>query len=49
MHLDVCDSSANVAYITKAVQQRWGEQYVLVTADGLELEDCEATQGNVHV
>lgn len=27
------------------VQQRWGEEYMLVTLDGLELEDCEGTQG----
>ena len=47
MHLDIIESNANVMYITKEVQQRWGEKYVLVTIDGLLLEDCDATQGNL--
>ena len=29
----------------KEVQQRWGEQYMQASVDGLELEDCEETQG----
>ena len=45
MHVDVTETSANVQYITREAQQRWGEQYVLVTADGLELENCEGTKG----
>jgi len=42
MHLDI---SENVRYILEEVQRRWGEEYMLVTLDGLELEDCEGTQG----
>ena len=45
MHLDIAESRANVKHIMKEVQQRWGEEYVIVTVDGLELEDCEGTQG----
>ena len=45
MHLDVTESTANVQYVLNEVQQRWGEEYVLVTIDGLELEDCEGTKG----
>jgi len=45
MHLDITESTANVEHVTREVQQRWGEQYRIVTADGLELEDCEGTQG----
>jgi len=45
MHVDVTETNANVEYITREAQQRWGEQYVLVTADGLELENCEGTKG----
>ena len=45
MHLDVIESTANVEHIVKEVQQRWGEEYVIVTLDGLELENCEGTQG----
>ena len=32
-------------YIRNAVQKRWGEEYTLVTADGLEIEDSSGTQG----
>ena len=45
MHLDITESTANVEHVTREVQQRWGEQYRVVTTEGLELEDCEATQG----
>ena len=45
IHLDVMESTANVQYVLNEVQQRWGEEYVLVTIDGLELEDCEGTIG----
>lgn len=47
MHLDVAESTANVQYVLNEVQQRWGHQYVLVTIDGLELEDGEGTKGEV--
>ena len=45
MHLDISESTANVEHVTKEVKQRWCEQYIVVTAAGLELEDCEGTQG----
>ena len=47
MHIDISESTANVEHVTKEVQQRWGEKYIIVTADGLQLEDCEGTQGNL--
>jgi hypothetical protein len=31
--VDVTESTANVIYITTAVQRKWGSQYVLVTSD----------------
>lgn len=46
MHLDVSESTANVSYVIKEVRQRWGEDYDLVTIDGLLLEDCKGAQGN---
>ena len=48
MHLDITESTVNVQYVLNEVQQRWGDQYVLVTIDGLELEDCERTKGMRH-
>ena len=44
-YIDVTDSTANVHYITNAVQQKWGTGFQLVTADGLALEDSSGTQG----
>ena len=43
--VDVSEATANVTYIKLVVQQKWGHDYTLVTADGLELEDCSGTQG----
>ena len=43
--VDVTESTANVNYITSAVQRKWGSQYVLVTSDGLQIEDGSGTQG----
>lgn len=43
--VDVTESTANVNYIKNVVQKRWGYNYVLVTADGLEIEDSSGTQG----
>ena len=34
--IDVTDSTANVHYITNVVQKRWGADFQLVTADGLQ-------------
>ena len=45
MHLDVTDSTANVEHVQNVVQQRWGDRYVLVTTDGLELEDYDGIKG----
>ena len=47
MHLDVAESTANVQYVVSEVQHCWGDQYVLVTIDRLELEDCEGTKGKI--
>ena len=43
--VDVTEATANVTHIKLVIQQKWGHDYTLVTADGLELEDCQGTQG----
>ena len=43
--VDVTESTAHVNYIASAVQRKWGSQYVLVTSDGLQIEDGSGTQG----
>ena len=45
--VDVTEATANVTYIKLVIQQKWGHDYALVTADGLELEDCSGTQGQL--
>jgi len=43
--VDCNESSANANYIRSVVQSKWGTQYILVTGDGLEIEDSSGTQG----
>lgn len=43
--VDVTEATANVENILNTVQDNWGDNYVLVTNDGLEIEDCSGTQG----
>lgn len=43
--VDVTDITANVHYISSVIQRKWGSQYVLVTSDGLKLDDSSGTQG----
>ena len=47
--IDLCESTANVHYITNVIQRKWGEDYVLVTADGLRIDDSSGTQGTISV
>ena len=35
----------NTANVNNIVQRRWGPGYILVTADGLEIEDISGTHG----
>ena len=43
--VDVTESTANTNYILNAVQRKWGSQYVIVTSDGLQIDDGSGTQG----
>lgn len=43
--IDICESTANVHYVTSVMQQTFGSEYVLVTADGLRIHDSAGTQG----
>lgn len=33
-------------YVTNAIQNKWGQDHVLVTGDGLPIEDYSGTKGN---
>lgn len=39
------ESTANVPFISNVIQSSWGEKYMLVSNDGLEIEDSSGTQG----
>ena len=39
------EATANVLHVTAAAQREFGEDYVVVTADGLKVKDCTGTKG----
>lgn len=41
--IGIVEITANVEYILKVVERRWGPDNILVTQDGLQLEDALAT------
>ena len=45
--IELLDSTANVEHILAIIRRRWGSDYMLVTQDGLPLEDAPATQGDL--
>lgn len=45
MYVDITDSTANLQYIHACIQNQWGDEFTIVTNNGLELEDSPATQG----
>lgn len=44
-YIELQESTANVHYVRDEVSRTWGSLYVLVTSDGLQLEDSPATRG----
>ena len=45
LFVDINEATANVQYVQSVVQNRWGPDYILVTADGLQLDDSLGTKG----
>ena len=45
--VDVTEVTANLHYVSSAIQRKWGPEYVLVTSDGLKLDDSSGTQGMI--
>ena len=45
MFTTIVESTATVPYLSSMIQDKWGEGYVLVTSDGLRLEDSDGTRG----
>ena len=46
--VDLTEATAKVDYVTSVIQQRWGVDYVMVTSDGLRIDDSSGTQGMHH-
>ena len=44
-HVSVTESTANVTTVTNAIQSKWGFSYIVVTGDGLPVDDSSGTQG----
>ena len=42
-HISTDDWSANVNTVTNAVQSKWGSDYIVVTGDGLEVDNSSGT------
>ena len=45
MYLELNESSANVTLIKAAMQCKWGQDFTIVSNDGVELEDSSGTEG----
>ena len=45
--IELVDGTANLGYISTVIKNKWGEDCVIVTNEGLRLEDSSATQGIV--
>ena len=41
--IDINESTANVMYLTHVIKELWGPNYVLITADGMKIEDSSGT------
>lgn len=45
LYIDIDEASANVVALQKSIQEELGENYILVTNDGLTIKDNPATRG----
>jgi len=39
MYIELLDSTANIEHVLEKIQQKWGGNHMVVTSDGLQLED----------
>ena len=46
--ITLTESTANIQHVTTAVKAEFGDEYVLVTADGLEVRDSTGTRGTFN-
>lgn len=46
--VEVTESTANVMYLSHIIKEKWGADHILVTADGMKIEDSSGTQGEYN-
>ena len=49
IYVDLTDKTASAITIKSAVQDEWGDDYTVVTSDGLEVRDSAGTTGKVYI
>ena len=45
MYVELTETTANIAHVTDMVRKQWGTEYYIVSAEGIEIADSAATQG----
>lgn len=48
IYVDLTDKTASAVTIKSAVQDEWGDDYTVVTSDGLEVKDSAGTTGKAY-
>ena len=46
--IELVDSTANPEFIRSIARQIWTEDFLLVTPDGLKVDNCPGTQGIIY-
>lgn len=44
-YVEIKESTATVAHIASEIRGVWGQEYRIVTSDGMEVRDCSGTRG----
>ena len=45
MYIGMTEQNANINYVTEEVRKHWGEEFTIVSNDGIEIADTATTQG----
>ena len=45
MYVELTEATANITHVTDMVRKQWGTEYYIVSAEGIEIADSAATQG----
>lgn len=45
LYVDITEANANVAFLLKLVQEEYGDNYIMLTSEGLTVKDSPATRG----